>query len=155
MPNAPAPLTVRPLREDEVDAVIRLWHATTRAAYPYLPTEQAHTLADDTRFFREHILPRSDLWVAEDGGTLAGYLALQGSYVDRLYIHPDHQRRAAGSALMAHAKTLSPAGLELHTHQQNTRARAFYAKHGFREVKFGTSSPPESAPDVECHWTPE
>jgi ribosomal protein S18 acetylase RimI-like enzyme len=52
------------------------------------------------------------------------------------------------------AQELSPDGLELHTHQENTKARRFYEKHGFEVVRFGVSPPPESAPDVEYHWRP-
>ena len=154
MPESATSVTVRPLREDEIDAIIRLWHVTKRAAYPYLPLEQSRTLAEDTRFFREVILPRSGVWVAEEGGTLLGFMALEGSYVDRLYIHPEHQRRGVGTALMEKAKELSPSGLQLHTHVKNTQACAFYEQHGFRAVKYGTSPPPENEPDVEYHWTP-
>ena len=142
------------MRDDETEAVIRLWHETTRVAYPYLPTEQAHTLEDARNFFRDHITPKHDLFVAEADGALLGYMAIRGGYVDRLYIHPSVQRRGAGSALIAKARELSPAGLELFTYQQNTQARVFYEQHGFRAVKFGISPPPESAPDVEYHWRP-
>ncbi len=147
-------VVVRPLREEEIDAVIRLWHASKRVAYPYLPLEQSRTLAEDARFFRDRILPRSSVWVAEEDGTLLGFMALEGSYVDRLYIHPDRQRRGVGTALMEKAKELSPSGLQLHTHVKNTQACAFYEQHGFRAVKYGTSPPPENEPDVEYHWTP-
>jgi ribosomal protein S18 acetylase RimI-like enzyme len=56
--------------------------------------------------------------------------------------------------LVVFAKSLSPNGLELHTHQANHAARRLYEKHGFKAVKFGTSPLPESAPDVEYHWRP-
>jgi ribosomal protein S18 acetylase RimI-like enzyme len=145
---------VRRLRDDEVDEVIRLWHVTKRDAYPYLPLEQSRTIEEDSRFFREAILPRSDIWVADDGAALLGFMALEGSYIDRLYIHPEHQRRGIGTALMRKAMDLSPDGLQLHTHVKNTQARAFYERHLFRAVKFGISPLPESEPDVEYHWTP-
>ena len=61
-------------------------------------------------------------------------------------------RPGAGLALLGKARELSPGGLELHTHQQNAKARRFYEKHGFRAVRFGVSPPPESAPDAEYHW---
>ena len=60
----------------------------------------------------------------------------------------------AGTALLDEARRRSPGGLELHTHQQNASARAFYEKHGFEAVRFGISPPPESSPDVEYHWRP-
>jgi hypothetical protein len=56
---------------------------------------------------------------------------------------------------MRKARELSPRGLRLFTHQANAKARAFYEKEGFRVVRFGTSPPPESAPDVEYAWAPK
>jgi len=149
-----SPIHVRPMREDETDLVIRLWHETSRDAYPYLPLQQTYTLDDAREFFLARIATECDLFVAETDGALLGYMAIKGSYIDRMYIHPDTQRRGAGTALMGRARELSPQGLDLHTHQQNTQARTFYEKHGFLAVKFWISPAPESAPDVEYHWRP-
>ena len=107
--------------------------------------------------FRLTILGRCDLWVAEDERSIVGFLAMsrdRASYVDRLYIDPGAQRRGWGTRLVEHARVLSPAGLELHTHVENHAARAFYEKHGFVAVRLGISPPPESAADVEYHWRP-
>jgi GNAT superfamily N-acetyltransferase len=138
----------------DLDEVIELWHTTKKAAYPYLPLEQDRTLEQNSTFFRETLMPRCDVWVAEMAGGLPGFVALKGSYVDRLYVLPSAQRTGIGTALLRHAMALSPAGLELHTHQKNIAARTFYEKHGFVAVRFDISPPPESEPDVEYHWRP-
>jgi ribosomal protein S18 acetylase RimI-like enzyme len=80
---------------------------------------------------------------------------MKGTYIDRLYVDPCAWRKGWGTQLVHFAKHISPRGLELHTHQANVVARAFYERHGFRAVKFGLSPSPESAPDVEYHWRPE
>ena len=148
------PVPVRRMRAEEVDRVIQVWHRTKAVAYPYLPTEQGLSLADNDRIFRAVILPDTNLWVASLAGEVAAFLALRGDYVDRLYVLPEAQGSGLGTALLEHAKALSPSGLRLHTHQQNHQARAFYDRHGFRAVRLGISPPPESAPDVEYHWIP-
>jgi GNAT superfamily N-acetyltransferase len=147
-------MVLRPYDPADAEAVIALWRAAKAVAYPYLPTEQGYTIEDDTRFFRERIEPNCDIWLAVAGDELLGYLALNSSYLDRLYIHPDHQRGGVGAALLEKAKELSPNGLKLHTHQQNISACSFYEKHGFKPASFGTSGPPESMPDVEYQWRP-
>lgn len=146
---------VRAAEEGEYEAIIALWVDSKRVAYPYLPLEQAYTLEDNRNFFLGNIVKNCELWVAERAGKLLGFLALEGAYVDRLYIHPDHQRTGAGAALLAKARERSPDRLHLHTHQQNVEARAFYEKHGFVAVRFGVSPPPESAPDIEYAWSAE
>ena len=147
-------VNVRTMREEEVEEVVRLWHATKIVAYPYLPLEQRRTLAEDADFFREVILPHSEVWVAVSGDRPVGFLAMKDSYIDRLYVHPEHQRRGVGTALLDTAMERSPTGLQLHTHQANTQARAFYEQRGFQAIRFGLSPAPESAPDVEYHWVP-
>jgi GNAT superfamily N-acetyltransferase len=79
---------------------------------------------------------------------------MNGSYLDRLYVDPSEWRQGWGTLFIELAKTRSPQGLELHTHQENRAAHALYEKHGFKAVRFGISPPPESAPDVEYHWRP-
>ncbi len=51
-------------------------------------------------------------------------------------------------ALVQYARKKNRTGLELYTHQQNSRACNFYEKLGFEAVKYGISPPPESVPDV-------
>ena len=104
--------------------------------------------------FRTVIQPKCAIWVGTVDDQIAAFLALDGSYLERLYVDPDQWRKGWGTRLLQLAKTLSPAGLELHTHQANRLARVFYERQGFVAVKYGTSPPPESAPDVEYHWRP-
>jgi len=145
---------LRLLTQADHAAVVRLWHAAKQDAYGFLATERGRTLDNDDLVLRQHILPRCAIWLAVDGDEPLGFLALAGSYVDRLYVAPAAQRRGVGAALFAQARVLSPCGLELHTHQENAGARAFYERQGCVAVSFGVSTPPESAPDVEYHWRP-
>ncbi len=132
-----------------------MWHRSGLAAYTYLPTWQALTLERAGEVFRQVIRPRCDIWVGTRHEQVVAFLALKGSCVDRLFVDPPEWRQGWGTRLVHLAKTLRPDGLELYTHVENHAARQLYEKHGFRAVKFGTSPPPESAPDVEYHWRPE
>lgn len=131
-----------------------VWFRSGKATYTFLPTWESFSYEQARSVFRDRIVAKCEIWVAEKGDTVVAYLALDGSYVDRLYVSPDELRKGWGKLLIEKAKQLSPSGLELHTHQKNFRARAFYETNGFKAVRFGTSPPPESAPDVEYHWRP-
>jgi GNAT superfamily N-acetyltransferase len=147
--------SVRPFRDDDESAVVGVWHRSGQATYTFLPTWQALTLDLAGKIFRDVIRPRCDIWVGTLDDHVVAYLAIRGSDVDRMYVDPSHWREGWGTRFIALAKRLSPTGLELHTHQENSMARSFYEKHGFRPVRFGVSPPPECAPDVEYHWRPE
>jgi ribosomal protein S18 acetylase RimI-like enzyme len=145
---------IRPFRDDDEAAVIGVWHRSGQAAYPYLPTWQALTLERAGDVFRQVIRPRCSMWVGLRDQRVVAFVALNASYVDRMYVEPSEWRRGWGTRLILLAKTMHPDGLELHTHQENHAARRLYEKHGFKAVKFGVSPPPESAPDVEYQWRP-
>jgi ribosomal protein S18 acetylase RimI-like enzyme len=147
-------MQIRPLEDADVNAVIRAWTETKRDTYDFIALEQSYTEADDQAFFRGQILPRCAIWIAVEDGAVLGFAALNGTYLDRLYVRPAAQRRGVGAALLAKAIEASPGGLDLHTHVQNIKARAFYEKMGFVAVRFGISPPPESLPDVEYQWRP-
>lgn len=144
---------IRPGGRADLIPLTHLWHECKRAAYPYLPLEQARVLDEDRAFFAERILPL-ELWVAEDESGPVAFLALEDDCIDRLYVRLDRWRSGAGSALLEHAKAVRPEGFTLYTHQQNTAARAFYEAHGLEPVSYGISPPPESAPDVLYRWRP-
>jgi ribosomal protein S18 acetylase RimI-like enzyme len=149
-------MEVRSVQPGELDEVIAVWHSARKATHTAIgiETERGLTLDDSRRIFRVDVAPRCQLWVAERGGEILGFLAIRGSYIDRMYVKPSAQRRGVGTALVAKAQELSPGGLELHTHQRNRRARDFYEKQGFVAAGFGVSPPPENEPDVEYHWRP-
>ena len=145
---------IRSFRNEDEAATAEVWHRAGRAAYTYLPTWQAFTLEHARRVFHDVIRANCTIWVGALDGQVVAYLAMNGSYLDRLYVDPSEWRQGWGTRFIELAKTLSPQGLELHTHQENSAARALYEKHAFKAVHFGVSPPPESAPDVEYHWRP-
>ena len=146
---------IRPFHDDDEPAVVGVWHRSGQAAYTFLPTWQAFTLERAAAVFRDVIRAQCTIWVGVLDRQIVAYLAMKGSYIDRMYVDPSQWRRGWGSRLVVFAQGLSPAGLELHTHQENHAARRLYEKHGFKAVRFGVSPPPESAPDVEYQWRPD
>jgi GNAT superfamily N-acetyltransferase len=73
--------------------------------------------------------------------------------VEHLYVRPDAQRAGIGSALLEEAKRGRPNGLRLWVFQRNHAARAFYARHGFVEVRSTDGADNEERePDVLLEW---
>ena len=152
MTTSAAAVRIRPLRADDVDAVVDGWHATNRASYPYVAEIQRHTHADDRRFFVDHIVPSCTVRVAESSGSVAGMIALDPPWIRHLAVFEGYRGQGIGTQLLAAARAESPAELRAFTFQRNEGARRFYERHGFRVVAFGTSPAPELEPDVEYRW---
>ncbi len=78
-------------------------------------------------------LPIAETTVYELDGRVVGFLSLIGTEVGGFFVHPDHQRRGIGRALMDDAKESRPF-LELDVFAANSIGRRFYDSYGFEQV---------------------
>ena len=145
---------IRQFKASDEARAAEIWLKAGLDEYTYLPQFQALDEVKALRVFHNIIALKSDIWLEVDELCVKGFIAFQGSYIDRLYIDPEFQRQGVGTTLIQYAKEKHPTGLELRTHQQNKRACEFYEELGFVAVEYGISPPPESLPDVEYHWRP-
>jgi putative acetyltransferase len=150
----PRPI-LRPYRPTDLDAVVDLWYGTWHATFPDL---RHHEPKEEwRRRFEAEIAAEEQVYVAEVGGRMAGFLAVKDEgdgrgYLHEIFVAPAYQRSGVGSALMDVAKALAPAGLRLHTLRRNAQAAAFYARHGFTVVATGIGR--AGLPNAHYVWTP-
>ena len=145
---------IEPVQHGDLEALALLWRRSREGAQPWLELRMGYTPAEDLAFLRNVIAHECDIWIAREGPSLLGFLALNGEQIEQLYVDPPAQRTGAGTALLDRARQLSPTRLSLFTHLRNSGARNFYERRSFHAVAFGTSSPPESEPDVTYVWEP-
>lgn len=117
--------TARAYSERNFEELVRRWHETNIVSYPYVAEQQRHSLNDARRFFRHHVLPSCEVWVAEHADNLAGLLALEAPWIRQLAVVPALQRRGVATALLRKARERSPGELRLFTFRRNASARAF------------------------------
>ena len=102
------------------------------AGYPFGELQVVSVI--DRYFSRDEVL--RDIYVYDDG-LVKGFLLLEGTEIGKLYVEPCFQSQHIGQAMIRFA---IDRGAELvWTLEKNTRAIAFYARHGFRptgEKKF-------------------
>lgn len=119
-----------------------------------------HSRESVSWFVEVVMMETCSIWLAEIDGRPIGYLALEDpDWLAHLYLLPGATGAGVGSALVSLAKRELPHGMQLWTFQSNTRARRFYARHGFVEVErtdgVGADGEPtneERAPDVRMVW---
>jgi len=93
--------------------------------------------ADDPPFSAEGA---AHVWVAEDGGAVVGFIAVdvvdRCAHVEELSVHPDHEGRGHGSALLDEVARWAAdeglAGVTLTTYRDVQWNRPFYERRGFR-----------------------
>ena len=131
------------------ETLIRSRHAAGDAIPPAV-----HSDAETRAWVRSVVLPRSEVWLAEDAdGLTLGVLVLGDGWVDQLYVEPDCTGMGLGSRLIDLAKSRRPDGLQLWTFASNTAAQRFYLRHGFvvAETTDGSGNE-EQAPDIRFVW---
>jgi putative acetyltransferase len=95
-------------------------------------------------------LPTVDLWMLEDAaGRAVGFLVMDGSLIDALFVDPAVHGRGYGTALLDHALSLAPEAT-VDASEQATNALPFYLARGF--VRTGRSqTDPQGRPYPLIH----
>lgn len=98
-------------------------------------------------------LAENEVWVAEVQGAPVGYASLTATWLDGLYVAPEHAGRGIGTLLLDVVKTLRPDGFGLWVFEANDPARRFYRSRGLLELETTDGSGnEEGAPDVRMAW---
>lgn len=138
---------IEPLQAGDVERLVALARAIWYAHYPAIigVAQIEYMLAQ--RYRREVVLEelrREGVWWDKlmIGGAMSGFASyflgpVPGEMkLDKLYVHPRHQRRGHGGLMIAHACDVARrsgcARLVLAVNKNNSSAIAAYRKHGFR-----------------------
>lgn len=140
-------MSLRPATLEDADAIAAIHR---RAAF----VPPAHRAEEDLRFVRERLMAENQTWVAEADGKVVGYIAFNDDWISHLFVHPDHQGRGYGRALLDHV-TADGRERQLWTFQQNARARKFYEDRGWVLVELTDGQTNEQKePEVRYAWRP-
>ncbi len=145
--------TLRRASVDDAAALAELFWQVRAESVPRIPMV-VHPRASVQPFLRG-VLAEQEVWVAEAGTELVGFLALEEPGVVRhLYVQAAHTGQGLGTRFLALARERFPAGLELWTFQSNEPAQRFYSRHDFVPVEWTDSDNEEGEPDVRMTWRP-
>ena len=76
---------------------------------------------------------------------VVGFIAIEGEWVEHLYIAPAQQELGIGDTFLQKAKELRPEGLMLWTFEGNHRARRFYEQARLRRGRIHRRLPQRGA----------
>ena len=143
-----ASLCLRPLAAEDVDAVCALARTVWQATYPALISQAQIDAMLADRYSPQRIRAqlgdsRQAWWVALQGAVPAGiaHVLLEGvrCKLDKLYVHPDHQRQGIGAALLHAgadwARAHQARHLWLQVNRGNAQAIRAYEKYGYKIVQ--------------------
>ena len=144
-------MQVRRARPDESGEIARVWLRSRAASVPHIPAP-VHTGEEVRAWFETVVLPTQEVWVAHDDDVIVGLVALQGEWIEQLYVAPGFTGRGIGGELIRVAQRQRPVRLRLWTFEANVGARRFYERHGFVATGSTGGDNEEGAPDVLYEW---
>ena len=149
----PTEAVLRPAQREDIAEIVRTY-VEARAAAP-MPAP-IYPESDIREWLAVKVLaPQkgSQVWVAEVAGAVSAFAAFTPTWLDDLFVDPRAQGTGLGTMLLDLVKSLAPDGFGLWVFEMNTPARAFYARHGLREVeRTDGSANQEKTPDVRMAW---
>ena len=118
----PVMSSIRPARAADGARLLDIWRQAVDATHDFLaPADRSAIDAEVAAF-----LPQAPAWLATDPGDRAiGFMLIDGTHMDALFIDPDWHGQGVGRRLVEHALSLHST-LTTDVNEQNRRAMAFY-----------------------------
>lgn len=121
-----------PFNEKYYDELVDIWHRAVVRTHTFL-TEA------DMRFYHEIVrdgaLRALEIWISVNEDRVpTGFIGLDGSKIEALFVDPDHHGKGIGRRLIQHAESLKGDNLQVDVNEQNEGACAFYQRLGFIQI---------------------
>ncbi|SEH20285.1 putative acetyltransferase [Sphingopyxis sp. YR583] len=112
------------------ERAVQIWCDAVDATHDFLSADDRVAIEAEVRSF----LPAAPFWLAVDSTDRpVGFMLLDGSSMEALFIDPAHHGAGVGRALVAHALERHPV-LTTEVNEQNEQAVGFYERLGFVAV---------------------
>jgi putative acetyltransferase len=101
------------------------------------------------------LVPNTDIVIADGESGIVGFVTVDPRtlYLDQIVVAPELWGSDVGAALIAEARRLSPAGLDLDVNIDNARAIRFYEKQRF-SISGASVNPISGKPVHRMSWRP-
>lgn len=109
--------------------LVTIWYRAVKQTHPFLADE-------DLSFYYELVknggLHAPELWVElDEGGQARGFIGVDGTKIEMLFVDPDCIGKGIGSSLIRHVEGKREDTLQVDVNEQNVAALNFYLHYGF------------------------
>ena len=123
---------IRKSRAADRERILDIWRGAVDATHHFLHPGDRRDIEVEVVAF----LPKMSLWLAVDCDDMAlGFMLMDGSCMEALFIHPLHRGFGIGRALVQHALTFH-SFITTEVNEQNSQGVGFYRHLGFERIGY-------------------
>lgn len=120
-------MIIRKFEHSDTEEIVEIWYKASVIAHSFIPKEMWESHKEE---LRNKYLPVAETLVAEEGGSLIGFISLLENYIGGLFVAPTKQGVGVGTKLIEQAR-LEKGQLNVGVYDKNIDAKRFYTKNGF------------------------
>lgn len=120
---------IREFNISDLDIVMTIWLDENIKAHSFISPQYWYENFD----YVKSVLPNAEIYVYADDDNVTGFIGLNGSYIEGIFVKSGSQHKGAGTDLLNCAKQKYDE-LTLSVYSKNMKAVRFYLKNGFEKT---------------------
>lgn len=124
---------IRKFKDIDLDKVSQIWINTNISAHSFIPADYWMSNFEAVK----EMLPQAEIYVYEEAGEIEGFVGLNESHIEGIFVTESFQSQGIGRKLLNYVKGINNS-LSLNVYEKNIRAVRFYERESFKIVSDGT-----------------
>lgn len=117
-------------KNSDTEAVMQIWLEENIKAHCFISQEYWKNNYD----YVKSVLPKAEIYVYTENDKISGFLGMNGSFIEGIFVKSNNQHNGIGTTLLNKAKHEN-SKLTLNVYKKNAPAFSFYHKNDFKIIK--------------------
>lgn len=115
---------------ENLQEIMNIWLQSNTQAHDFIPESYWTGMVPVVK----EMLPLANIYVYYLDDKIVGFIGLNDSHIEGIFIDPEYQSHGFGKQLLDYAKEISST-LTLNVYDKNMRAKSFYLRENFKIIE--------------------
>ncbi|MEG0416027.1 MAG: GNAT family N-acetyltransferase [Erysipelothrix sp.] len=115
---------------ENLQEIMNIWLQSNTQAHDFIPESYWIGMVPVVK----EMLPSANIYVYYHDDKIVGFIGLNDSHIEGIFIDPKYQSHGFGKQLLDYAKEISST-LTLNVYDKNMRAKSFYLRENFKIIE--------------------